>query len=228
MKKLPQETSLAAVTQAARFRAMHSKAALVTEFQRLMTKTDWTKADAARALGLHPSMVVRYMKPIAEATPPSITVLKLFSRTTGIPLLLPGEQHDPFLNRDVRGALEQWETDAIGVMRRVDPERRRECINAVRALIDAIRPSTVYPEPQAPRSSSEMIKALAAEIAELAEDSLPDDLPATSAPQQSIQKERQTEGTADTTGERIGVDSQRRSIADGVGQKRSHPRRGKS
>lgn len=111
------------------------------EFDRLLDRSGWTNARAARELGLTPSVVTQYRK---RRTAPSLTVLRLFAEILGERLLLPGESGQHSALRDGPRWLEEWEADALHALRRFEPHRRREVIRAIGTILEAAAGSVSY------------------------------------------------------------------------------------
>ena len=149
------------------------------EFVRLLANSGWKQARAAKELGLRTSTVSRY---VSGQTKPSIQVLRLFAGILSEKLLLPGEPTPSF--SDGPRWLEDWEADALAVLRRVEPKRRRRAISAIKELLEAFAGhGSIAPRPIDPVTDSERI--VADTVAALTStDSVPvlNDLPSMAAP----------------------------------------------
>lgn len=209
---------------------MHSKEALIAEFHRLMDITGWRKAEAARRLGMSPSTVVRYLqtgvnpktgKP--KSISPSITVLKLFSKISGIPLQLPGESTEDWGDRGQTRALQPWEVDVLDLVRRIAPERRNDVIAGLRLVLDAMRTPITYRESSL--TTSDKLSEIAHHVSSIEAVLSLGGKRDLEGPERSAPAAGQVDDIGAGTKERDRVESQRRSIAEGVGQKRSHPRK---
>lgn len=123
------------------------------EFERLLAASRWKQIQAAKELGVTPSIISRYRK---GDVVPSVTILRLFAALIGERLLLPGEsQQRVEWDRGARW-LEPWESEAAAIFRKIEPTRRARVINAVREIVDAIGPfpsrpisGVAHPEPEA-------------------------------------------------------------------------------
>lgn len=129
------------------------------EFARLKQGAGWDNARAARELGMHSTVIWKYM---TGKTPPSLTVLRLLAGLTSQPLLLEGEGRIKF--HDGPRWLEEWESDVVTVLRRLEPGARKRVISAVREIIEAtaapIRyhaPKPAQPETKDPIPSAQQI-----------------------------------------------------------------------
>ena len=120
------------------------------EFLRLKESAGWDNARAAQELALHPTVIWKY---ITGKTVPSLTVLRLLSGLTGQPMILVGESSPRF--HDGPRWLEDWESDVITTLRRIEPEARKRVIRAITEMIDAIArggPSYIRRAAQKPKS----------------------------------------------------------------------------
>lgn len=113
------------------------------EFARLKQGAGWDNARAARELGLHPTVIWKYM---TGKTHPSLTVLRLLAGLTSQPLLLDGEPTMKF--HDGPRWLEDWESDVVAVLRRLEPAARKRVISAVREIIEATAAPIRYQPPK--------------------------------------------------------------------------------
>lgn len=131
------------------------------EFLRLHVASGWHQARTARELALDPSTVSRYLQ---DAAVPSLTVLRLFAGLIGERVLLPGEMEGASPLRDGPRWLEDWESDLVAVLRRVDPAARPRVVGALRDIVEALGASARYPRPRPadPLPSTERILDAAA------------------------------------------------------------------
>jgi hypothetical protein len=118
------------------------------EFDRMQSGSGWDDVRTANELAIHKSVVWKYRK---RETEPSLKVLRLFSGLTGIPLTLPGEE--PVRFHDGPRWLEEWESDAILTLRRIEPKQRRKVIEALRSIMEALGPRPRYSVPRKQRVS---------------------------------------------------------------------------
>lgn len=109
------------------------------EFARLQSSAGWDDSRTANELAIHKSVVWKYRK---LETEPSLTVLRLFSGVTGIPLTLAGEE--PVRFHDGPRWLEEWESDVLVTLRRIEPRARRRVIDALREIVEAMGPAPRY------------------------------------------------------------------------------------
>lgn len=105
------------------------------EFLRLLANSGWNQARAARELGTTTATVSRY---VTGKIVPSIPVLRLFAERLGETLLLPGSPYSATSLGDSPRWLANWESDAIYLLRRLDPEPRAKLIEAVRSMVESM------------------------------------------------------------------------------------------
>lgn len=118
------------------------------EFIRLLAKSGWNQARAARELGMTPATVSRYVtKSAAKRIVPSIPVLRLFAERLGENLNLPSETYSATVLKDSPRWLDAWEADAIYMLRRLDPEARKGLIEGLRVIVAAFLKPTKYKVP---------------------------------------------------------------------------------
>lgn len=105
------------------------------EFKRLYVAYGRSQPETARAIGVTSGAVSRYLAGLIR---PKRPVLRILADLAGEPLNLPGEE-EPSRTRN-QGArwLTDWESEIIGVLRALAPERRRMAITAIRDLVRAL------------------------------------------------------------------------------------------
>jgi len=113
------------------------------EFARLLKKSGWKQAEAARQLELSPAVITRYLN---HDTHPSLTVLKLFQLLIGDMQALPGvvasgPNHDGELERPLEAA----ERQLIGQLRALPEAERRRVMQGFCVVLAAMerKPVTV-------------------------------------------------------------------------------------
>lgn len=139
------------------------------EFTRLQNGAGWDDVRAANKLALHKTVIWKYRRNKAV---PSRTVLRLLSGLTGIPFTIPGEE--PVRFHDGPRWLEEWESDVITTLRRVEPKARKRVIAAIREMVDAMGPPARYVRPRkSPRgkslnlpSAADLVRHFASDIIE--------------------------------------------------------------
>jgi len=107
------------------------------EFSRLLARSGWTQAEAARQLSLTPAAISRYL---SGETRPSMTVIRLLklllqdTAPVAVPADSVGAGTGPML------PLEPWEGRLLRELRQLDAETRRQVVSGLRTLIRACRP----------------------------------------------------------------------------------------
>ncbi len=97
---------------------------LNAEFMRLLAKSGWKKAEAARRLELTPAVITRYFN---GETRPSLTTLKLFKLLLGDSTALPGDAKGKAVaTAPGYRPMAPWEEELLGVLRALDPNTARK------------------------------------------------------------------------------------------------------
>jgi transcriptional regulator with XRE-family HTH domain len=105
---------------------------LNTEFARLLRRSGWTQAEAARELHLSPSTVSLYM---SGGTRPSVTVIQLFKVLTGDTSPLPGRKRaGRATHEDELMPLDERETALLRALRALDGPRRQQLLRHFREI----------------------------------------------------------------------------------------------
>jgi transcriptional regulator with XRE-family HTH domain len=113
------------------------------DFLAIIRRAGWTQAEVARAMRTTTATISRYCTGAVEVPPSSLDHL---IRIIGQPP--DGEASGVRLAEGPRW-MEAWESELIGLVRRVqDPARRAQMVAGIRSIVDAIAPPAAIPRPR--------------------------------------------------------------------------------
>jgi len=111
------------------------------EFARLLKKSGWKRAEAARQLELSPAVITRYLN---SDTHPSLTVLKLFQLLIGDMQPLPGVvASGPNHEGELEPPLDAAERQLIGQLRALPEAERRRVVQGFCVVLGAMEKKPV-------------------------------------------------------------------------------------
>lgn len=115
-----------------------------------------TQADIAKHLGIHPSVISKYLSESADVAPSKATLLSL-GRMLNLPVRLADEEATTTL-RDNEFHTEEEEAQLVMALRRAerDPFRRKKLIRILGVLLDEMARPTSYRKSEGQKADTEV------------------------------------------------------------------------
>lgn len=113
------------------------------EFLAIIRRAGWSQAEVARAMRTTTATISRYCTGAVVVPPSSLDhIIRILGRP-------PDGEAAGIRLADGPRWMEAWESELIGVVRRIeDPARRNRLIAGIRAIVDAVAPPAAIPRPR--------------------------------------------------------------------------------